>query len=214
MDFSRLITDDFILPAGRLREPASGLKRADIILITKSPERIKPIEMRNIVKRLNIGLHQHLFFTTINYGELQPVFHVDKPKSASFFKKENSEIFLLTGIANPRPIRKYARSISTNLHELSYPDHHQYNNHDVSKIKEKISSIKSENILILTTEKDAMRLQGLDMDEALKKMLYYVPIQVKFLGQQQEEFDKIILDYVRSNKRNNILHKEADKTTA
>jgi len=213
IDYERMITEDFLLPSGRLREPISAMKRADIILITKSPERLKPIEMRNIVKKLNINLRQHLFFTTITYGELKPVFIIDDPKNESYFKENNSEILLLTGIANPRRIRKFARTISTHMHELSFPDHHTYTEKDITKIRRKVESINN-NVLILTTEKDAMRLQNLNIDDDLKNLLYYVPIQVKFLQHQQEEFNKIILNYVRSNKRNNILHKEANEATA
>jgi len=207
MDYNRLITDDLLLPAGRLREPASAMKRADIILVSKSPERIKPIEMRNIVKQLGIEIYQHLFFTTIEYGEIRPVFETKEALNREYFKSKKSPVILLTGIANPRPVRKFARSISTSIHEMKFPDHHAYTAADLEKVKEKILELRHPDTIVLTTEKDAMRIQELQVDELLRKNLYFVPIRVKFLHDDQEEFDKIILNYVRSNKRNNLLHK-------
>jgi tetraacyldisaccharide 4'-kinase len=215
IDFNRMITEDSLLPAGRLREPVSATKRADIILVTKSPRRLKPIEMRNIVKKLDIGFHQHLFFTTISYGEIQPVFDLAETQKAEYFKNKKVPVILLTGIADPRPIRTFARSISTSLHEITFPDHHPYSAKDLQKVQEKLERTGHPDALVLTTEKDAMRLQGLDPGESIKKALYYIPIRVEFTdNNQKEEFNKIILNYVRSNQRNNILHQEQDKSTA
>ncbi|MFC2089776.1 tetraacyldisaccharide 4'-kinase [Bacteroidota bacterium] len=212
MDYSRLVTDDALLPAGRLREPISALKRANIILITKSPATIKPIEMRSIVKRIGTGMHQHLFFSTIEYEGIYPVFDSCGPKTIEDLKQCASSVLLLTGIANPRPLRKFARGISPKLAELRYPDHHPFTYSDIEKIRKKITGMPGENAVILTTEKDGMRLMELEMEDELKEKLYYVQIKVKFVGEQNEEFDKIVLDYVRSNKRDNILHKKPNKS--
>ncbi|MEX2371079.1 MAG: tetraacyldisaccharide 4'-kinase [Bacteroidales bacterium] len=214
IDYNRNITEDFLLPAGRLREPVSAKKRADIILITKSPNRLKPIEMRNLVKKLNIDFRQHLFFTTIKYHEIRSVFDIAEQKNAAYFKDKRVPVLLLTGIANPRHIRTYARSISTNLHEIAFPDHHAYSEKDILKILNRLTALDHPETLVLTTEKDAMRLQELPIPDSLKKSLYYVPIRVDFLNDDREDFNKIILNYVRSNKRDNILHKETDNTPA
>lgn len=214
IDYNRMVGDDFLLPAGRLREPVSAMKRANLLLITKTPERLKPIEMRNIFKELNLEAYQNLFFTKIQYQEIKPVYQIQGSLTSSQFKQRDCHILLLSGIADPRPLRKFARSISTSITELTFPDHHRYTKHDVEKIREKIRSINHPEVLVLTTEKDAMRLQDVAMEEELKKTLYYVPIQVKFHGTQDEEFNKIILNYVRSNKRDNILHKDTDRVKA
>lgn len=210
IDFNRMIQDDFMLPAGRLREQVSGKDRANIILVTKSPDRIKPIEMRNIAKNMNLGLHQHLFFTRISNGELHPVYDLQETKEAAWFKNKKAPVLTLAGIANPRSLRKYARSISTQLQEISYPDHHQYTLKDLQKITRAYRAMNNQDALILTTEKDAMRLQRLDPDDDIKKALYYITIHVDFMNDDQEEFNNIILDYVRSNKRDNILHQGAN----
>ncbi len=214
-DYNKLITEDLLLPAGMLREPASSRKRADIILVTKTPRRLKPIEMRNIAKSLITGFHQHLFFTTISYGEIQPVFPLKKKYTASYFREKKVPLILLTGIADPRPIRTFARSISTRLQMLTFSDHHSYSEKDIRKLQEKIETAGHSETLILTTEKDAVRLQGMNMSGTLKKSLYYVPIRVEFMDEHQKgEFNNIILNYVKSNQRNNILHKEQDQPSA
>lgn len=210
VDYNRMIQHDFLLPAGRLREPVSGKNRANIILVTKSPERIKPIEMRNIAKNMNLGLHQHLYFTRMNDGELHSVYDLQEKKDASWFKAKKAPVLILSGIAYPRAMRRYARSISTQLQELSYPDHHQYTAKDLQKISRAYRAINNPDALILTTEKDAMRLQDLQPDDDIKNALYYITIHVEFLNDDQEEFNNIILDYVRSNKRDNILHQTAN----
>lgn len=207
MDYQRLINDDMLLPAGRLREPRSAKARANTILITRSPERIKPIELRNIVKRMDLGLHQHLFFTTIEYGDFKPVYETAERRNVAWFKEKKVPVLLLTGIAYPRPLRKYARSISTNLTEMRFPDHHSYSRKDIERITRKYYDLGDPNALILTTEKDAMRLQATDPGDEIKQVMYYVTIRVRFLNDDQDEFNQQILTYVRSNQRNNLLHK-------
>lgn len=214
VDYNRMVKEDFLLPAGRLREPESAIKRADIILVTKSPDRLKPIEMRNIVKSMDIGLHQHLFFTKVLYGNIQPVFDLSVPHDEAHFKTSEAPVLLVTGIANPRPMRKFARKISTKLTEIQFPDHHAYRKKDLDKIEQAFIKTGHPDPLILTTEKDAMRLQDADVPQSLKEHLYYVPIEIDFLNDDRKEFDKIILNYVRNNKRDNILYKEANRTPA
>lgn len=214
IDYNRPITEDFLLPAGRLREPASAKQRADIILITKSPRRLKPIEMRNMVKKLGLELHQNLFFTAIEYGRIKPVFEISEARDEDYFKEKKVPVLLLTGIANPRPLRTFTRRISTRIHELRFPDHHKYNARDMEKIIDRLAGINDPDTLILTTEKDAMRLQEADVPETLKNKIYYVPIRVVFLNDDQDAFNKIIRNYVRSNQRNNILHKETNRSSA
>ena len=206
MDYNRMIQDDFLLPSGRLREPVSGKDRANIILVTRTPERIKPMEMRNIVTNMNLALHQNMYFTHMSFDNFRPVYDIENAKESSWFKEKKPPVIMLTGIANPRSLRKYARSISTQLVEFTFPDHHQYTLKDLQKISKAYRSLNNPDTLILTTEKDAMRLQGLQADADIKQALYYITIHVHFLNDDKKEFNHLILDYVRSNKRDNILH--------
>jgi len=213
VDYNRPVTEDCLLPAGRLREPAAARKRADIILITKSPKRLKPIDMRNMATRLGLGFHQHLYFTSIEYGRIRPVFKISEVRDEDYFKKKKVPVLLLSGIANPRPLRTFARRISTQLHEVRFPDHHRYSARDIDKISARFEATNDPDTMILTTEKDAMRLQEAELPESLKNKIYYVPIRVVFLNDDQDEFNQIILNYVRSNQRNNILHKKPDQSS-
>lgn len=212
IDYARPIDRDRLLPAGMLREPASNRNRANIILVTRSPERIKPIEFREYVNRLGLSIGQHLYFTTMRYGDLHPVYPESPVRDAAWFKKHSGGILIVSGIANPRPLRQYARSINTNLTELSFPDHHLYSRRDVELISSTYLKLKKthQEILVLTTEKDATRLREHSPGPEICDAMHAVRIHVHFLNEDKEEFDRQILTYVNSNKRSSILHQGAD----
>ena len=208
IDYNHPVNKDMLLPAGRLREPAGSRKRADIILVTRSPERMKPIERRQYVNNFGLELGQHLFFTSMVYDKIYPVFDIPDPSDLAHLKKNKPAILIVTGIADPRGIRKFARSISTNIRAIAYPDHHAFSIKDIEQIDKAFRDLGSENVLILTTEKDAMRFHAVMVPDHLKKVLYQVRIKVRFLNDDTENFNKQIIRYVTSNKRNSILHKK------
>jgi tetraacyldisaccharide 4'-kinase len=212
IDYARPLDRDRLLPAGMLREPAANRKRANIILVTRSPERIKAIELREYVKGLDLSMGQHLFFTSMRYGELSPVFPETPVRDAAWFKKQVGAVLIVAGIANPRPLRQYARSINTHIRELFFPDHHRYREKDMEKISGTFRELKKQHkeVLVLTTEKDAMRLRDHDPEEDLRKALHAVRIHVHFLNDDKNEFDRQILNYVNSNKRSSILYQGED----
>jgi len=212
MDYNRPIDRDKLLPAGRLREPAVNQNRANIILVTRSPERIKPIELREYVSRIEPSIGQHLYFTTMRYGKLYPVYPGTSAKDASELKDRVEEILIVSGIANPRHLRSYARSICTSISEISFPDHHRYSTVDIRKIFERFSDLgkNGKEVLVLTTEKDATRLSEHYPDRALKDAMHAIRIHVHFLNDDKEDFDRQIRNYVSSNKRSSILYSEED----
>lgn len=212
IDYTRPIDKDQLLPAGRLREPAANRNRANIILVTRSPERVKPIEFREYVNRIEPSIGQHLYFTTMKYGDLLPVYPETQAKAGSWFKEHMEEILIVSGIANPRHLRQYARSISTKISEISFPDHHRYSRKDLQLITDRFNELKKNNseVLVLTTEKDAMRFREHAPDQALKNAMYAIRIHVHFLNEDKEEFDKHIRSYVNSNKRSSILYTKED----
>ena len=212
IDYNRPIDEDRLLPAGMLREPATNRKRANIILITRSPERIKPIELREYVNRMKLSMNQHLFFTTMRYGDLSPVYPESTPRDAAWFKKHAGGVMIVAGIANPRPLRQYARSINTNITELFFSDHHEYSRKDIEKISNTYNKLAKlhQEVLVLTTEKDAMRLRDHHPEPKLRDAMHAVRIHVHFLNDDKDEFDRQILTYVSSNKRNSILHQAED----
>jgi tetraacyldisaccharide 4'-kinase len=203
---------DHLLPAGNLREPARNRNRANIILITRSPERMKPIERREIVNNMNLSIGQHLYFTSISYGELVPVYEKASQRDTEWFRKNAGGVLIVTGIAFPRPIRQYARRISTNLKEISFPDHHTFSTKDMDRISSTYHSLKDEwnELLILTTEKDAMRFREHHVSDEIRDAMRSVRIHVKFLNEDQANFDQQIRNYVSSNKRSSILYQDKD----
>ncbi len=209
VDYHRLIIYDKLLPAGRLREPQSGKNRADIVIITKCPKDLKPMEFRVLTKAMNLYPYQSLYFTTIEYELLTPLFAKEK----STIEKEALEdkhVMLITGIASPKQIIIDLKPHVKEMTTLAFSDHHQFKSKDIMKINETFNAIKGEKIIV-TTEKDATRLEQLDgLSEEVKQNLYVLPIKVKFMINQEEEFNDKIIDYVRKNSRNSILVKGKD----
>ncbi|MBF1540011.1 MAG: tetraacyldisaccharide 4'-kinase [Prevotella salivae] len=209
VDYHRLIIYDKLLPAGRLREPQSGKNRADIVIITKCPKDLKPMEFRVLTKAMNLYPYQSLYFTTIEYESLTPLFAKEK----STIEKEALEdkhVMLITGIASPKQIIIDLKPHVKEMTTLAFSDHHQFKSKDIMKINETFNAIKGEKIIV-TTEKDATRLEQLEgLSEEVKQNLYVLPIKVKFMINQEEEFNDKIIDYVRKNSRNSILVKGKD----
>jgi tetraacyldisaccharide 4'-kinase len=215
IDYNRPITSDFLLPAGRLREPSSGKERADMILISKSPEKLKAIERRIIVSDLHLKPLQYLYFTTVIQNELIPVFRDYNTPDISVLKASKPSILLVSGIANPRDLKHFARSISAKIKEVEFSDHHEFVPKDIIRITKEYENLSGPEKIIITTEKDAARLQKYsDLPENLKSRMFYIPISVEFLNDDAENFNKQIISYVRNNKRNSILHKGKDEISA
>jgi tetraacyldisaccharide 4'-kinase len=212
IDFNRPLSKDHLLPFGMLRENPHEKRRAHIIIVTKCPPELKPIDRRLVVKDLSLFPYQNLFFTTVKYGDLYPVFgDIKNLLSKEICKKEKYGILMVTGIANGRLFKKHLRGISPKIRELNFPDHYQYNYNDIQTIAEKFGQIENDKKIIITTEKDAMRFQYLTgIVEEIRNYLYYIPISVDFLFNDTENFDNQIIGYVKKNKRDSILFKKQD----
>jgi tetraacyldisaccharide 4'-kinase len=210
IDFHRPIMEDRLLPVGRLREKVYEKRRAHIILVTKCPDRLKPIERRLIVKDASLYAFQHLYFTKLAYREPVPVFMDASPEiSPSEIRAASPAILLVTGIANPRLYKRHLRSISTRITEMIFPDHHPFSQRDINQILQAYNNMEGEYRFIFTTEKDAMRLRKFaNIDLEIKNRLFYIPIETEFLNEDTENFNNQILKYVKNNKRDSILHKK------
>jgi tetraacyldisaccharide 4'-kinase len=208
-DFDRLMIHDQMLPYGNLRESIANMKRADIIMITKSPETITPIQRRLIVKEIQKAPYQELFFTSITYKTPLPVFDDVKAEKDIFSRrrKENpTGIVLVSGIANPKPLAGYLQKLTGEIINLPFGDHHKFSNSDFEKIMDTWESLKSSRKYLITTEKDAVRIREFtNIAEAIRKVFYYIPVGIKFLKDNREEFDNLITEYVGKNKRNNRI---------
>ena len=204
-DYHRLFCDDTLLPAGRLRESVNGKNRANIVIVTKCPKNIKPIDFNIITKRLNLFPYQQLYFSSFNYRSLKPVFPVQAGKLNRELTtlQKNEEILLVTGIASPAAIIEELESYTSHIDLLSFNDHHNFSSRDIQLIKERFGKLKGKHRLIITTEKDATRLaDNLTLDDELKKYIFALPIEVEILQNQQDIFNQRIIEYVRENTRN------------
>jgi len=211
VDYNRPIKKDMLLPAGRLREGAVQMRRANIIIITKCPEELTPIIRRILRKNVFLKPYQSIYFTTFKYGQLKPVFSGNEATSVVIEGKDCG-ILLVTGIASPAGIKKYLEKLSNNVEELKFHDHHQYSEKDIDTIMKKFNSIDVKNKLIVTTEKDAVRFRDIkNLNSEFKSVLYSLPVEVAFLDKEGALFNQKILNYVGENKSNLSLHKRKGK---
>jgi len=209
VDYHRLVIYDKLLPAGRLREPLKGKNRADIVIVTKCPKELKPMEYRVITKAMELFPYQHLFFTTLEYEALHPVFQKTK-STISLSELSDKNILLLTGIASPRQMVEDLSPVVKSITPMTFADHHNFKRKDIEKLNEVYASMPSPK-LIVTTEKDAARLITCEnLSEEVKKNLYHLPIRINFMLDQEELFNENIIGYVRKNSRNSILAKAKD----
>lgn len=193
-DCNRLYTSDYVLPAGRLREWKNGASRADIIIVTKCKADISDEERKNILRQISPSKNQRVFFTYINYGELLPVFGESCDTSVNFICG-NPEVILLTGIANPLPLKNKVEEFSSNIDMLSFPDHHDFSEADIRRVENCLKTGKDSRKIVVTTEKDAVRLLANPyLSDEYKERFYYIPIRIDFCGGEAEEFDRIVFD--------------------
>jgi tetraacyldisaccharide 4'-kinase len=212
VDYHRLIIYDKLMPAGRLREPLSGKDRADVVIITKCPKDLKPMEFRVLSKAMNLYPYQSLYFTTLEYATPKQLFGENE---LQLHELRGRQMMLLTGIASPEQIivdmTQEMDINKSNIKMMRFADHHQFTTKDVENINNTFDNMPQGSIIV-TTEKDATRLKDLEgLSQKVKDNLYTLPIKVKFMEEQQEEiFNNKIIDYVRKNSRNSILVKRKD----
>ena len=190
-DFSIPFYKDYILPYGSLRENRKAYQRADIIIISKCPPAITIEEADAIRQRIQLQPHQSVYFTSIEY---------DAP--IDFFSKtptslEGKSIILVSGIAKPENLLRYLRKQTQHIHTLRYPDHHYYVSKDLLEIKAAYDNWNQPDKIIVTTEKDAARLQ-LHYDKLQEWHIPIIiqPISVRFLFNEEKSFENHILQYV------------------
>ena len=208
VDYHRLIIYDELLPSGRLREPIESKKRADIVIITKCPDSLNPIDYRVLTKAMKLYAYQSLFFTSLHYGAPYLLFGGDETRVP---KKQDSDVLLLTGIASPEQMIDDVQPNVKSLKPLTFPDHHAFSPRDIENINNAFAAMPQESRVILTTEKDAARLRNVSgLSEDVKQRLLVLPVEVKFMLDGEEIFNDKIKSYVRKNSRNSILVKRKD----
>ena len=209
VDYHRLIIYDKLLPAGRLRESKEGKTRADIVIVTKCPKDLKPMSFRVLSRAMDLFPYQQLYFTCLKYGDLHALFNDSKRPLKDI--KPNEHTLLVTGIASPEQMVEDLSPYCKNITSLKFSDHHQFNADDVEKINSTFSMMQTPR-LIITTEKDATRLENIEgLSEEVKNSIYTLPVEVQVMLDQQEKFDEVILSYVQKNSKNSTLTKEKNR---
>lgn len=198
MDYSRPIYEDHVLPLGRLRESTSALNRADFVVCTKCPPDLKPIDKRIVDKHLDLMSYQKLFFSEYTYDALEPVFADKAPYSASLGALTHDDsVLLLTGIAHPRDFVRHFSSYPCHAKVSHFPDHHFFTRKDLEQVSKTFEQMKGVRKLIITTEKDAVRLASNPyFPTELKPYVFYLPIRVRML--ESESGDSDFMSAIRS----------------
>ena len=213
VDYHRSIIFDKMIPAGRLREPLKGKDRADIVIVTKCPKDLKPMEFRVLTKQMNLYPYQQLFFTTLDYGQLKRIFPNNQNNLGipnSLEELSNYHVLLLTGIASPKQIYYDVKPHAKDVRTLAYGDHHVFKQKDIHHINETFASMPSPKVII-TTEKDMVRLETTEgLSDEVRNNLYVLPVRIRFMLKGEATFNENIIGYVRKNSRNSILAKGKD----
>ncbi len=186
-----LFTRDWYLPTGDLRDERSSMRRADIIVVTKCPPTLTQEEREAITSEINPQPRQQVFFTTIRYGS---PYHIISKES--YRLSQEAEVLLVSGIANPRPLKNMLQEKVKTYYEMAYNDHYIFTIDDLKDIFKRFNSIPAPGKIILTTEKDAVRL--VKFEQELRGMPFYVlPIELAFLFNGAEQFNQLIGTFIR-----------------
>ena len=200
IDYNRPIWEDNMLPIGNLRDSYDQINRANVVIITKCPPTLSPMDKRILTKKLQLYPYQTLLFSHIDYDQPKPLFPSAVPYSTS------KKTIVIAGIAVPQPFIEHVELMGTTVQSLIFPDHHNFTTKDIDLI---VSTFKryDQSVNLITTEKDAKRLLDLDLPEEVKNYLYFVPIKAKLSDSTDNVLLNKIVRYVRENSSYGGIHK-------
>lgn len=194
-EYGNLFTSDFYLPTGDLRDLKSSYRRAEIIVVTKCKPDLSAEEKNKTVREIRPLDNQAIFFTTIQYGEPYHITGGSKHRVT-----EKTEILLVTGIANPRPLKKRIEANHQTYQMIQYPDHHIFTIDDWHDIKRKFEAIGATDKIILTTEKDAVRLEKFSREIGDLPVLV-LPVSHRFLFDEGDKFNNLLTGFIKNFKK-------------
>ncbi len=199
-DYSAMFYDDNVLPAGNLREAKAGYKRAQIIVVTKCPPDITAAEKETIIKKINPLPHQHIVFSYLQYGK--PYHFNDSSKTLN--KVEDKNVLFFAGIANTVSVEKYLARETKKYKAIKLADHYKYNKHNLKDLDKRLSNWEAENKVMLTTQKDAVKLNSEQLKEITKNWdLYVLPIEIGMSDSDKQVFETSIETYIQKELSNN-----------
>ncbi len=213
-DYYHMFSNDYLFPTGTLRESRSGAKRADIIIVTKTPKVFSPITRRRLISEIKPKPFQRVYLSYIKFGMLTAI----KGTNCEPVKEKYNSIIMLTGIANPYPLKMYLKDMCRHLISIKFSDHHKYSKRDLYRVVKKFNNVISKDKIIVTTEKDVMRIEEPNLLEIIENLpVFYMPIEIEFHKSNKNdkiinlgytEFNKQIINYVKKNKTNNGVYKQ------
>jgi len=192
---------DHVLPVGTLREPRCAKKRADLIIVSKTPKVFSPIIARDLIDRIKPAPNQSVAFSYLDYGEPRKVFSDGTCKET--IPENLYTVFLIAGVANPYPLEEYIKRNCVELTTFKFPDHHQFTENEVKRIADDFERHLMKNKIIFTTEKDVARLMEPEIKEKFVHLpLFYIPVNIGFHDSKDVNAEQLILDYVGKNFKN------------
>lgn len=198
IDYHRMITEDCLLPAGRLRERVSSKIRANMVIVTKCPRNLTPIGYRVVQQSLHLKPYQSLFFSTFKYGNLRKLFTKGEMPLEQI-RKDSMHVLLVTGIGNPQQMEQDMRKFAQYVTPLSYSDHHYFTPQNVEEINNAALKMPKP-MIVVTTEKDAPRLKNMQgFNEVVRDNLYVFPIEIEILKEKKTTLNEQIINYVHKN---------------
>ena len=198
-EYNRPFFNDRLLPLGHLRESRQSVwQRADIVIATKCPSEMKPLDFKLFKKHLDLFPSQKLFFSKLQYGTPMPVFpDMAKYTPTLSILNGSDTILAITGIANPTPFVRYLKTFNANVKVMHFPDHHNFSRTDIDDITDAFNSLSGRYKLILTTEKDAVRIAGNPYYPfELRQHTFLQPINVAFIGKLADTFESTLISLI------------------
>lgn len=205
--YHRIVYQDHVFPAGLLRESQSGIRRADIVLVTKCPKTLRDEEENDILAHMPTDEGQPIYYSGYRYGKLMNL-ATGEPTDVD----PRREVLIVSGIADPTVMVNYVEKHFRLLDHISFSDHHHFSSSDIREIRTRLDNVNNqgyctnnsgEKPIIITTEKDASRLMSIkSLQNDFKERVFYLPTEVFFLEKHAEMFNQKVLDYVRKNRSN------------
>ncbi len=202
-EFSNIYTRDFFLPTGDLRDEKASAQRAQIIIVTKCPPELSEQKKLEILREIKPLPMQRVFFTTIQYDT---PYHIVNTNT-KYIITQNDEVLLVCGIANPKPLKDFLLYHTAAYYQQDFSDHHIFSIDDLKEIINKYESIQTSNKLILTTEKDAVRLTKFN-EQLTNIPLYVIPIRHHFLFDEGTQFNEMVVNFIQHFNFNPALYEK------
>ena len=191
-DYSRRFTKDHVVPFGYLREGRPGYKRANLVIVSKCPPDLSPSAQQAIRDEIKPLPGQQLYFTTLKYGQMYDLFTRE-----TIVPDAQTTVLLVCGIARPQPLLEHLKQLYPSVFLLSFPDHYYYRENDLARIGKELDDLPGSRKMVITTEKDAVRLHLLQTQiQALQLTVAVMPVEISFLGNAGDSFNNYIFDYV------------------